>query len=752
MESSLSRRSRDLFTNKEYTKIYTKCYDMCTQRSPYNWSKDLYTRHSAAIKDYLMKTVMPSFNGKHNVHLLNELVKRWKNHRLMNRWMQKFFMYLDRYYVKHHTVPKLNEAGMNLFKEQVFDNIKSDVVEAALEQILKERNGEDVDRSRLAVSIKVFEDMGMGKMTVYEKEFEGDLLKATSLFYKGKSQVWIASDTTPEYLKKAERALRDEDERVKHYLNPSTAPKLLRNVEIELLKEYEMVLLNKEGSGCRALLKGDRKEDLKRMCELFSRPGVCSRCRSLPPSFSLSLSFSICLSLSHTHSKQIPDGLVPMAKIVKQHIEEMGMTIVSQREATIKDSKTKETPLDLTFVKSLLKLHAKYQKLVEEEFSSNALFQKAMKDAFEVFVNKSVGKFSNAQMLSTFCDRILKTGGEKMSDEVIEKHLDDVVQLFGYLTEKDLFGGEYEEQLSKRLLNGRSKSDHAERFMIGKLKLICGAQFTSKMEGMLNDLNVASDQNAKFKKYLSSVKKTLPIQTFKITILTTGFWPKHPDTTCTLPPNMADCVEKFSKWHSNSTSHRTLKFAYGLGKAVVRGQFGKWYDFQVSTLQAILLIRLNEIGDKAATYAELKTLTNMRDEILKRVLHSFACTKFRVLLKSPKGKTVKPEDRFKINPKFACPMRSIRISMPLLTSSANSSKNTKKRVKENQDHMVEAAIVRIMKARRVLVHGELVKEVMVQLKTFQPDPKVVKQRIEDLISREYLERDKEKSDTYHYVA
>ena len=32
--------------------------------------------------------------------------------------------------------------------------------------------------------------------------------------------------------------------------------------------------------------------------------------------------------------------------------------------------------------------------------------------------------------------------------------------------------------------------------MIGKLKLICGAQFTSKMEGMLNDLNVASDHNA----------------------------------------------------------------------------------------------------------------------------------------------------------------------------------------------------------------------------------------------------------------
>ena len=28
--------------------------------------------------------------------------RSWSNHEIMNKWMQKFFMYLDRYYVKHH--------------------------------------------------------------------------------------------------------------------------------------------------------------------------------------------------------------------------------------------------------------------------------------------------------------------------------------------------------------------------------------------------------------------------------------------------------------------------------------------------------------------------------------------------------------------------------------------------------------------------------------------------------------------------
>lgn len=29
---------------------YTTCYDMCTQRSPYNWSEQLYERHGETIK------------------------------------------------------------------------------------------------------------------------------------------------------------------------------------------------------------------------------------------------------------------------------------------------------------------------------------------------------------------------------------------------------------------------------------------------------------------------------------------------------------------------------------------------------------------------------------------------------------------------------------------------------------------------------------------------------------------------------
>jgi cullin 1 len=50
-----------------------------------------------------------------------------------------------------------------------------------------------------------------------------------------------------------------------------------------------------------------------------------------------------------------------------------------------------------------------------------------MKEAFEIFCNKTVAGSSSAELLATFCDTILRKGGsEKLSDEAIEETLEKV--------------------------------------------------------------------------------------------------------------------------------------------------------------------------------------------------------------------------------------------------------------------------------------------------------------------------------------
>lgn len=64
---------------------------------------------------------------------------------------------------------------------------------------------------------------------------------------------------------------------------------------------------------------------------------------------------------------------------------------------------------------------------------------------------------------------------------------------------------------------------------------------------------------------------------------------------------------------------------------------------------------------------------------------------------------------------------------------------------------VDAAVVRVMKARKSLAHTLLISELFKLLK-FPVTPSDLKKRIESLIEREYLERDKDQPNVYNYLA
>lgn len=61
----------------------------------------------------------------------------------------------DRYYVKHHALPPLHDAGMRLFKSVVYDHVKRDATKAIIVLLEREREGEVVDRGRIRACVEV---------------------------------------------------------------------------------------------------------------------------------------------------------------------------------------------------------------------------------------------------------------------------------------------------------------------------------------------------------------------------------------------------------------------------------------------------------------------------------------------------------------------------------------------------------------------------------------------------------------------
>ncbi|KAL3827853.1 hypothetical protein ACJIZ3_016655 [Penstemon smallii] len=666
LKTILDGNEETSFKSEEYMVLYTNIYNMCVQKPPYEYSQELYDKYQECIKEYIRDRVLPSLGVKHNEFMLRELVKRWSNHKVMVRWLSRFFHYLDRYFVTRRSLPSLKEAGLTCFRDL----------------INQEREGEQIDRALLKNVIDMFVEIGMGSMDYYENDFQDAMLIDTSSYYSRKASNWIVKDSCPDYM--------------------------LKKVKNELLVVHTNQLLEKEHSGICILLKNDKVDDISRMYRLFHK---------------------------------ISKGLEPVANMFKQHVSSEGMVLVQQVEDAVANKAGNAAGAqEQSFVRKVIELHDKYLAYVNNCFLNDTLIHKALKEAFEGFCNKVVAGSSCAELLASYSDDILKKGGsQKLSDEVIEETLEKVVILLAYISEKDLFAEFYRKKLSRRLLFDRSANDDHERFILTKLKQQCGAQFTSKMEGMITDLTLAKENQNHFQEYLSDNPSANPGMDLTVTVLTTGFWPVYKSSDLRLPAEMVKCVEVFKEFYQTKTKSRKLTWIYSLGTCNIKGNFEqKPIELVMGTYQAAVLLLFND-ADRLS-YSDIKTQLNLADEDLVRLLLSLSCAKYKILNKTPNTRSVSPNDSFEFNSKFTDRMRRIKIPLP----SVDEKKKVVEDVEKDRRYNIDASLVRIMKSRKVLGYQQLVMECVEQLSPlFKPDIKLIKKRIEDLITRDYLERDGE---------
>jgi len=618
---------------------------------------------------------------------------------------------LDRFYTPNTDgVRELKEQGFWLYKENIFDTFRKYARQAILNAVEKERQNEQQDRDLLQDSVNVFVEMGYmsnnQKLKVYKADLEKYIIEHAGAFYKRQSRHWMDQDSCPNYLKKAEKMLLAEKNRVDQYLHRTSMDPLQRACYEELLKAHQHELLNKK-TGVDFLLGSDAREDLSRLFRLY---------------------------------KKYPEDLQPIADLFGLHVQKAGEEIVR-----------KANPQGHDLVTKLISLHAQYADVVNTCFEKNQVFQKALKKAFETFINQDDRV---SKLLANFINDILTRGATINLNEPIEKTLDNVVFLYGYIHEKDVFERHYQLFLANRLLNGLCESEHVEKSMIAKLKTEAGYQWCNKLEGMFKDVQMSKNLMSKFKKiYDAEATEGLDLS---VNVCSSGYWPASSNVNFVLPPDIKTACEKFKRFYLNQHNGHKLVWHMDKGRAEVLVHFAPKVSRTLvgTTYQMMILLVFNNA--RRVTFKQILDLTGVPKYDMAHHLLSLVHPKVAVILKRPSNKNLEDNHQFMINPKYF--NKLLKVTIPLMPpikrpDGPDEEGDEQKIIELQRRHQMDAAIVRIMKIRKTLKHPLLVAEVISQLKArFAPKPNKIKKRIEALIEQEYLERDKNDRSEYRYLA
>eukprot|EP00698_Gefionella_okellyi_P002956 TRINITY_DN12798_c0_g1_i1.p1 TRINITY_DN12798_c0_g1~~TRINITY_DN12798_c0_g1_i1.p1 ORF type:complete len:751 (-),score=174.57 TRINITY_DN12798_c0_g1_i1:20-2224(-) len=689
-------------SNLSFEELYRNAYNMVL----YKHGERLYNGVKEVISERLKDQARIVSETAEDEQFLTELRRKWEDHCIFMTMFRDILMYMDRTYVPQHKVPSVYDLGLILFREHVarHDRVRNRLRKIILGTVQRERAGEAIDKLAIREVTKMLLELGVNSRSVYEDDFEKHFLDESTLFYKRESGHYISSNTCSEYLQKAARRLEEEVTRVEHYMDAATENKIREVVEREMLSAHMQTLLHMESSGLVWMLRNDQIQDLQRMYSLFRR---------------------------------VPRGLQEIRATMCSDLEDTGTAFVNDQERCKQPEQ---------FVQGLLDMKRKYDVIWKTAFKEDTSMRKGVEETFTKFLNKNK---HSPEFLSLYIDEVLRKGVKGISDEEMDKLLDDILTLFQFLEDKDVFERYYKTHLAKRLLLGRSASDDAERSMISKLKVECGYQFTNKLEGMFNDIKLSSETMENFKKFVAQRKLTLHGVDLSVKVLTTGYWPSQAITACTFPPDIADCCKSFKDFYLSTHSGRTLTWQTNMGSADVKGNFKKKRcELNVSTFQMIILMLFNK--NDSLTVKEIRDTTGIPDPELTRHLLSLCSPKLPILQKLGS----RPTDDCVISYNMDFQVKLFRVKVPLLREERDlQAPPVPADVLNDRRMVIDAAIVRIMKARKRLEHANLVAEVFKQLQSrFHPEPIDIKRRIENLIEREYLERAQDDRRVYQYLA
>ncbi|XP_037031220.1 cullin-2 [Bradysia coprophila] len=721
--------------NHRFGDVYALCvaYPVPFADRLYQETKQFLENH---VQNFLATQVAPpgridEDSGANDVtgSLLQRYYTAWNEYSKGISYLNYLYQYLNQQHIKKQRMSEaeiiygnasletqelmeIGELGLDIWRVYMIQSLGDELVKQILNGIKEDRIGsnfnpsfDEVLRGSIHSFVQVQDYQKKGNLKMYQELFETPMLEASGEFYRVEAFKLLQTCSVSQYMEELIKKLEDENKRAQKYLHNSSISKLRKQCEERMITDHLDFLY----SECKEMVSQEKRADLSNMYILL---------------------------------KPIPDGLKNLIQIFLDHIKNEGTETIS----TLKGEN-----IHIQFVENMLQVHHKYEQLIAHTFKNDPLFLSALDKACASVINKRMNEKQacrSAELVAKYCDSLLKKS--KSTENEIDSKLTNSITIFKYIEDKDVYQKFYSRMLAKRLIHELSQSMDAEEAMINRLKQACGYEFTNKLHRMFTDISVSTDLNNKFNSYLKETCGEIGVN-LSIKVLQAGAWPLGPTQVVipfSIPQEFERSIRMYENFYHLNFNGRKLTWLHHLCHGELKTSYlNKEYIIIMQTYQMAMLLLFESINQM--TCKEMQETLQLNADTFQK--HLQGLLEAKLLIAS--SEALDDDTEVKLNLDYSNKRTKFKITAALQKETPQEVEHTLSSVDDDRKLYLQAAIVRIMKSRKILKHNALIQEILSQSRvSFAPSIPMIKKCIESLIDKQYIERTPSAGDEYSYVA
>jgi cullin 3 len=802
LEKAIQEIQRKNNSGLSFEELYRNAYTMVLHRH----GDMLYKGMKGTVEEHLRQNIRPtimsdSFDDSGN--MLHTILNSWTDHKTSMQMIKDILMYMDRVYVPTNSVDSVETLGVKVFNIQIcqYPKITENIRKILLKRIDENRNGEHIEQAHEVKEIcNMLMSLGVKSKDVYSTVFENEFLRTTEIFYKTESDQAIESLNSIDYVTKVNERLKEEDKRTKTFLDSTSCKPVKERLIKVMIRDKAMRIVKNEGSGAVWLIDNQRFSDLKNMHELLMLAGD-----DVHNQYGTGIIMD-CLS-----DKLFKEGMAITKEFIQKpdiYIQKL-MQLKSQYDyiidtsfkAQLQEFRAKQTQQFEKFVNHQEARTAEYLVIyIDSSMKSGRRAKSDTSVTESLKIGESIATIE--ENADKFIDQVICIFRLISDKDTFERHYKSHLSK-RILDDKNKMNEDAEHQMICKLKSECGSSFTTKLEQMFKDKKLYQKNNEDYKTQKRNNTTPARDGGIDIDcKILTSGQ--WPSDVTKVGRTNKAGQNIDDDKkiddnyACYLPEEMQLAYEDYKKWYLNKQSGRKLTLLPNWGQVEIKFKpknsktKNRTYTIITTTILTCVLAKFN--GKSRWSIEELKNefpdfrndimmcivvLTNARHPVLRKlksesqgdVVSTTASSSTTTTTSSPAlpskstgtdKTTAKPvekltvKDEFEINEGFESKTIRVKI-MPQMGKKkgedSTQQKATKQKIEEDRKHEIEAAIVRIMKARKIINHNNLVAETIEQLsKRFKAQPSAIKAKIEALIEREYIKRDANDKTSYSYVA